>query len=401
MYIAKETDPWYHKRDVQKCDDISYISIQINRPCNLDCIFCYVDGSNSGDMNEGFFRNIITQACSLGLQRVQITGGEPTLSKNLIAFIDHLRSNGIEVLIPTNGMNINTKLAKQLYERQVGVGISLESIDPRIDDYLTNVAGAFERKMNGINNLIDAGYTKDEPALNIIIKTFKQNYKTFIDTWRWAKSKGIQPILDHAIPNERCKIDWMITGKELRELMDEIEKIEGKRFDLPWVEDEACNRLSTGVHIDVDGNVYPCSGLYVAAGNIKNQSLHEIWTNSKILDMCKTSNENLKGSCGSCEHKKQCYGCRAVAYAVFHDILAPDPSCWKFENDNQFQLIIPEFDYPRFEKELEIVENVRNQMIRKGIVKSLNLYRNKKSGRIILEQLSDVPKVHPELRIIQ
>ncbi len=382
MLLGKETDPWYFKQDGKPPQDqMTYISVQINKPCDRDCLFCYVDGSNPGDMPLEFFSKIIEEASNMGLQRVQISGGEPTLSKNLFDYIDYLRKRDIEVLMPTHGGRITPEIAKRLHDYQVNVGVSFESIDPRIDDYLTNVAGSWERKVKGIDNLREAGYTDNVP-LNIITKTFKQNYQTFINTWKWAKSLGIQPILDHAIPGDRCKIEWMITGKELRRLLDEIEKIEGKKFHLPWVDNEACNRLSTGVHVDLEGSVYPCSGLYFSAGNMREMSLSEIWTTSPVLQICRNANENLQGSCGSCESKKECYGCRAVAYAVFNDLSAPDPSCWKFESDSKYRFSIPNFDYAHFERELEIVDRVRTEALREGRLISLAPYRESSLGRI-------------------
>ena len=38
---------------------------------------------------------------------------------------------------------------------------------------------------------------------------------------------------------------------------------------IPFVNNEGCNRMGSSVHIEVDGNVYPCGGIPVSMGNVK------------------------------------------------------------------------------------------------------------------------------------
>lgn len=74
------------------------------------------------------------------------------------------------------------------------------------------------------------------------------------------------------------------------------------------------------------GDVYPCGYLPVHAGNIKQQSFRDIWTNAQVFkDLRDTS--KLKGKCGRCEFKNVCSGCRARAYAATGDYLAEEPYC--------------------------------------------------------------------------
>ena len=65
-------------------------------------------------------------------------------------------------------------------------------------------------------------------------------------------------------------------------------------------------------------------------GNVRNNSLKEIWQNSEVATLCKNLDSYIHGTCGICEEKKGCYGCRAVPYATFGDLTAPDPLCWRY-----------------------------------------------------------------------
>jgi radical SAM protein with 4Fe4S-binding SPASM domain len=75
-----------------------------------------------------------------------------------------------------------------------------------------------------------------------------------------------------------------------------------------------------------NGDVYPCTFLPIKAGNIREQSLTDIWRKSKILNMLR-QRTSLKGKCGTCEYREACGGCRGRAYACTGDYLETDPVC--------------------------------------------------------------------------
>ncbi|MBU0471289.1 MAG: SPASM domain-containing protein, partial [Nanoarchaeota archaeon] len=178
------------------------------------------------------------------------------------------------------------------------------------------------------------GYANSsELPLNILMKTLKQNFSTYIDTWKWAKEQNIQPILDRAIPGEKCKLEWIVKPSELRYLLDEIGKIEGIYHRIPFVNNEGCNRMGSSVHIEVDGSVYPCGGISVSMGNVKEQSLTHIWNNSELAIQLKNYKSRITGSCKSCDEVSICCGCRAVAYATTGNIFGPDTLCWNYNKE--------------------------------------------------------------------
>ena len=74
------------------------------------------------------------------------------------------------------------------------------------------------------------------------------------------------------------------------------------------------------------GEVYPSGFLPLVAGNVRESTLKEIYTTSKIFVELKDP-ENLKGKCGKCEFRYLCGGSRARAYAMTGDYLAAEPRC--------------------------------------------------------------------------
>ncbi|WP_188115915.1 TIGR04053 family radical SAM/SPASM domain-containing protein [Salinispora vitiensis] len=74
------------------------------------------------------------------------------------------------------------------------------------------------------------------------------------------------------------------------------------------------------------GDVHPSGFLPVAAGNVRQRSLRDIYRDSTLLTALRDP-ERLKGRCGVCEFRSVCGGSRARAYAVTGDIWAEEPSC--------------------------------------------------------------------------
>jgi radical SAM protein with 4Fe4S-binding SPASM domain len=80
------------------------------------------------------------------------------------------------------------------------------------------------------------------------------------------------------------------------------------------------------VFVSHTGEIYPSGFLPVSAGNVKKNSLVDVYRNSTLFTRLRDYS-NLKGKCGACEYKAICGGSRARAFAVYGDMMAPEPFC--------------------------------------------------------------------------
>jgi radical SAM protein with 4Fe4S-binding SPASM domain len=93
-----------------------------------------------------------------------------------------------------------------------------------------------------------------------------------------------------------------------------------------------CAAGISGMTILPDGTLVPCRRLHVPIGNIRKDSLREVWAASDVLNALR-DREGYKGKCDVCNRWAQCRGCRAIvnAYSISkggHDILVEDPQCF-------------------------------------------------------------------------
>jgi len=74
------------------------------------------------------------------------------------------------------------------------------------------------------------------------------------------------------------------------------------------------------------GEVYPSGFLPASGGNVRRQSLSDIYRESPLFRSLRDS-KNLKGKCGECEYREVCGGSRARSYAMTGDMFAEEPCC--------------------------------------------------------------------------
>lgn len=80
------------------------------------------------------------------------------------------------------------------------------------------------------------------------------------------------------------------------------------------------------VFISHTGEIYPSGYLPASGGNVRNDSLVDVYQNSSLFRMLREPSAKL-GKCSYCEFSKICGGSRARAYALTGNHLEADPRC--------------------------------------------------------------------------
>jgi cyclic pyranopterin phosphate synthase len=114
-----------------------YIRLSISDVCNFKCGYCLPDGYKIDKSDNRTFINIeeirrLTKALSeLGVSKIRLTGGEPTIRKDFFEIIKTIKKNsGIKkTVITTNGYRLD-KIAYDIKNSGLdGINISIDSLD--------------------------------------------------------------------------------------------------------------------------------------------------------------------------------------------------------------------------------------------------------------------------------
>lgn len=136
-------------------------------PCNAKCIMCeygFLKGEDyrkrihsvfTDDLMPRTLREI-AQLCGRGTV-VTYIAGEPTMSKALLDWVRQASALGLDFRFTTNGYLIDEAYAHRLATAGVfNVGVSLESIDPKINEVIRPYPNGTAITMQAIEHLIKA-----------------------------------------------------------------------------------------------------------------------------------------------------------------------------------------------------------------------------------------------------
>ncbi len=158
--------------------------------------------------------------------------------------------------------------------------------------------------------VFDKLYQTSQRVLFDIKSTEAQHYRRYLLQRRTeAKRRGEQA---SAIFNRLPQFSQMSVGAETPDGIGRAPRgiNDGKGF----------------VFISHLGEVYPSGFLPVSGGNVRRQSLSDIYRESPLFRSLRDS-KNLKGKCGDCEYREVCGGSRARSYAMTGDMFAEEPCC--------------------------------------------------------------------------
>lgn len=135
------------------------LRVTLTHTCNFSCFFCHMEGEDNaqGILSPDEISLVAKVGIEFGIRSVKLTGGEPTLRRDLTEVIRKLKEAGIkEVSMTTNGVLLSS-LAWKLKEAGLDrVNVSLHSLDKGLFKEITGV-DALDKVILGIKEAVEAG----------------------------------------------------------------------------------------------------------------------------------------------------------------------------------------------------------------------------------------------------
>jgi cyclic pyranopterin phosphate synthase len=116
---------------------VNYLRISLTDACNLRCVYCMPEQMTFRPrqelMSDEELLYLVQVGASLGVTKVRLTGGEPTIRPNLIEIVRGIATTpGIQDLAMTTNAILLDKLAQPLAEAGLKrVNISIDTLDPQ------------------------------------------------------------------------------------------------------------------------------------------------------------------------------------------------------------------------------------------------------------------------------
>ena len=366
----------------QKFTSPLFVVWNFTNSCNLKCKHCYQDSEHetlSDELSLDEKLKVVDQMGALHIPMLAISGGEPTLSKDLIPIIKRASEYGMHISLATNGTTMTEKRATELAAAGLRyVEISLDSVSPDRHDAFRGVPGMWGKSVAGakvvanteglrlgIATCIHQGnYAELEDMINFAEHDLKANcfaHFNFIPVGR-----GLKMVQGDITPTQRENLLAVLNRKMQEGGIGIISTapqlgrvcLAGAALDTGKV---TCSHAGSGsgikarvvakylggcgagrcyVAIEPNGNMTPCVYLpHRVMGNLRDQNFNDIFRKSIFWDILNDRSKRL-GHCEVCKFSDYCGGCRARADAYFGELHAGDPGC--VFNDKHWEKLIEE-----------------------------------------------------------
>ena len=337
--------------------------LELTRQCNLRCRMCYNAAGRPlpSEITANQFKILLDEMERIGVFEARLTGGEPTQRKEFLEILDYAISKNFYVSLASNGV-WEQDLTQEICKRKIDDAIiSLEGPEEINDKF--RLGGSFKKTLSVIRALKECGIKK--VRINTVLS--RLNWREVEPLFKICQDYDLLLIdFIHPRPFGRGSAGKMqlltLTAEETLEFNKFVNQLRQKYpkvkvvMDFDLLSDKelprhpivprvrACPAGREFAFVSPQGYVFPCGVAPVhdinsmsqeekatfIAGNILEQSLLEIWHNSKIWEPFRDLAGCKPAKCFSCQFwGKRCFGtCPVGAYYHSGNLNGEDPYCY-------------------------------------------------------------------------
>ncbi|MEI7945441.1 MAG: radical SAM protein [bacterium] len=322
------------------------IAWEVTRRCPLACKHC-----RAGACDVPYEGELTTDECKRVIDSLPSnlmiiwTGGEPMSRPDILELVRYASGRGIRSVMAPCGMLVTEASMVALKEAGVmACSFSLDGATASSHDAFRGVEGAFDM----VRHAMDVARSVGMPfQVNCTVSQLNRT--------------ELPAIRDMAIAHGAKTLDLFFLvpvgrGKDLRDLslspadteavlrwafeMDAAGPIHVRETCAPQAvriwhalgkpgnQPAGCMGGKSFVFISHTGSLQPCGFLDVDSGNLRdvNFDFRKAYAKSKVFQDLSVP-DNCGGSCGHCDFRVSCGGCRARAYAATGDYMGAETSC--------------------------------------------------------------------------
>ena len=356
---------------------------ETTRACDLACVHCRAEANpqrSAAELNFAEAQQLVHDVKSFGQPYpiFILTGGDPAKRSDIFDIISYARAQGLRVAMTPSATPLVTRDAVRRFAEAglIRLAVSLDGKDAASHDGFRGVTGSFGRTLqildwcrefnleSQVHTTITRHVLADLPAIAEMIaergiklwalflliavgraarrdvRRLNLNASQFETLFNWLYDLNKSAPFD-ITPREGYHYRRVLLQRRAAELGIAVEDLladaETKHSTPTDIAASAqatrIVRAPLGVNdgrgivfISHQGNVQPSGFLNLVGGNIRGQTLADIYRNSEVFVRVRNYAE-LKGKCGVCEFKAICGGSRSRAHAITADAMRSDPYC--------------------------------------------------------------------------
>ena len=307
---------------VKQLGELYCATIELCTLCNWKCKHCYHPSHTYHGPRFKEWERVFDELRDNGCFDITFTGGEIFCRKDAMKIIKLAREKHFLVNLFTNISLLNEEKIKVLKDIYVqGISCTIYSLDPKKHDEITGVPGSLNKTLKNLDLIL-------KHKIDLEVKTILTNVDptAYNELTEFCQNKGISYLVTSNIwertnNDEQPKL-LSLTHRQLEQAIPAIDRIVdfGRKKVTP--ESYICNSIKYSVFIDSNLKVYPCNNMLVEVGDLKKETLYNIWWNSSKLKHIKSLQWKDCKSCRDCDAKDSCDRCAGIIELEEGDMLA-------------------------------------------------------------------------------
>ncbi len=330
---------------------------ETTQACDLSCLHCRASAQplrheHELTTEEGF--RLLDEVKSFGNPLMVFTGGDPLKRPDLLELIRYAVGIGLRSNVSPSATPLLTNDAINDFQSAgiARMAISLDGADAETHDTFRAVPGTFDRAMAALEHARDIGL--DTQVQTTVTHRNQDQLHRIADIVERVKGKMWS--LFFLIVTGRALAADDLSGEEYEQVFETLYQLsKSMPFEIKTTEAMHYRRYiarrlqqehgTEGAHarevvfrtagvsdgkgfvfVSHTGDVFPSGFLPLCAGNVRRDSLVDVYRNSGLFRSLRDTSQR-GGKCGICEYTKICGGSRSRAFALTGDYLGEDPRC--------------------------------------------------------------------------
>ena len=325
---------------------------ETTQACDLACVHCRASAQSARNpfelsTEEGY--RLLDEVRQFGEPMIVFTGGDPLKRPDLFELMRYGNKLGLRTNVSPSATPLLTNAAVEEFQSAgiARMAISLDGWDAASHDDFRKVPGTFDRAMVALRHAQKIGL---DTQLQTTVTRRNLSHLTQIADLV-GEVGGKMWSLFFLVVTGRALAEDDLTAPEYEQVFETIynlsrtapfaikttEGMHYRRYIAQQMKQDHTPSdvlfrtagVSDGkgfVFVSHTGEIYPSGFLPISAGNVRKDSLVDVYRNSGLFRVLRDMDAR-EGKCGLCEFRKLCGGSRSRAYALTGDFLAHDPRC--------------------------------------------------------------------------
>ncbi len=319
---------------------------ELTHRCPLQCPYCSnpleLDRVNS-ELTTEQWQDVMRQAADLGILQIHLSGGEPTVRKDLEDIVEVAAKVGLYTNLITAGVTLTRDRLKRLKELGLDhVQLSIQDVDDvnaeKISAYKNGLAK--KREVGKWVRELEMPLTVNAPIHRLNIENLPNIIDFAVELGAGRIEVANIQYYAWALKNRAALMPTRTQVLKSAEIVQEAKaRLKGIMvfdFVVPDYYAKTPKPCMGGwgrgvMNVTPQGRVLPCHASETVPGlifdNVKDRRLADIWLNGQAFQMYRGTSW-MKEPCRSCPRAEIDFGgCRCQAMAFTGDAAATDPAC--------------------------------------------------------------------------